>query len=62
MLIGTTFHELCYTADTAEDLKNKIELLVNLTFDNVEIDKRNEKLKPYDVFINAKRILKLIDV
>lgn len=61
MISGTTLGELCESANTARELKDKVKSLFSKEFTREDIDKRREILnRDYDNAANGKRLCQLI--
>jgi hypothetical protein len=61
MLFGTQVQDACIIANTAEEFKQKILLLMTAEFDEKEIEKRKAILsKAYNNKINSKRIMDIL--
>lgn len=60
MLYGTDLSELCIIGNSAEELRKKIKDFFNYSFTEKETSSREQKLKLYNVELNAKRILEIV--
>ena len=61
MLHGTGLEELCYIADTAEEIKNQVQLLIQTEFNSTERNKkRSILLERYDNIRNAIMLVELV--